>query len=113
MPTDQAGTDESAPDRRAADLVGRATGRLPDPTPDVDGPFGPRDTPRDLVVGFWVIVVLCNVAVFGLTVGPLVAFFAEDFLLGGTLAGVGGIAGVRALVRYRRLRDRRELWDDD
>lgn len=80
----------------------RATASAPPPVRG--GRLGSRDVPRELRVGFWSVVVLFNVAVFGVTVGPIVWYLGGDLRIGGALLAVGIFATVRGLMRYRQLR---------
>lgn len=76
----------------------------PDPTPEVDGMLGPTGTSTDLMVAFWSLVVLFNVGLFGLTVGPMLLYFRGDWAFGGALVALGVLAAARGLHRYRQAR---------
>ena len=84
----------------------------PDPTPQADGMFGPSGTSHELLVGFWSLVVLFNVALFGIAVGLMLVAFRGDVAFGGALLALGVLAAVHGAIRYRRLKAREELWDD-
>jgi hypothetical protein len=58
---------------------------------------------------FWVSVIFANVALFGLTVGPMVLVFRGDLTLGGVLLAAGAFSGFRLWRTYVSFRDR----DDD
>ncbi|WP_135661503.1 DUF7322 domain-containing protein [Halorhabdus rudnickae] len=51
---------------------------------------------------FWQLVLVFNVALFGVTVGPMVLYFLGDVRIGGGLLAVGIVAGGYGLVRYRQ-----------
>lgn len=57
---------------------------------------------------FWVLVLVFNVAVFGLAVGTMILYFDRDPVLGGGLIGLGLVAGVLGLMGYRHGRTRLE-----
>lgn len=68
------------------------------PEPDASG--GGLDS---AAVGlFWRLVLVFNVALFGVTVGPMILYFRRELLMGGGLLAVGVLAGVYGVVRYRR-----------
>jgi hypothetical protein len=53
---------------------------------------------------FWVSVVFANVALFGVSLGAMLWYFRGQALLGGTLVGVGVLAGLRTYASYRAFR---------
>lgn len=69
------------------------------------GDEGPPEPVRTL---FWGLVIVFNVAVFGLAVGTMVLVFEGDVVLGGALVGVGAVAAAVGLYGYRRGRGRVE-----
>jgi hypothetical protein len=89
--------------------------RWPDPerelpsVPSVDAPAVgvPRvstpeaDVDPDVRQAFWRAVVLANVGVAGVTVGPLVAYFRDELLIGAGFVAVGALALART---YRTVR---------
>lgn len=58
--------------------------------------------PPELRRTFWVTVLAFNLALFGLSVGPMLIGFRGRWLVGGGLLALGGIAGVYGFRRYRR-----------
>ena len=74
--------------------------------------FGPSGTDPAIIVGFWSLVILFNIGLFGLTVGPMLIYFRGDWSLGGALLGLGALATIHGLYKYRSLRQREDLWDD-
>ena len=86
--------------------------RAPDPTPDVDGVLGPTDAPRELLVGFWSLVILFNLGLFGLSLGAMLIWFRGSWDVGGALLVLGLLATVHGIHRYRVLRERDDLWED-
>lgn len=53
------------------------------------------------------LVVVFNVALFGVTVGPMFLYFEGDPLIGGALLAVGVLAGVYGTARYWQFQRRR------
>lgn len=80
------------------------------PAPEVDGMLGPIDAPSELLVGFWSLVVLFNVGLFGLAVGPMLLFFRGDWMFGGALTALGLLATAHGVHRYRTLQRQDDLW---
>lgn len=60
---------------------------------------------------FWRLVLVFNVALFGLAVGPMFMYFQGNLRIGGGLFVLGVFNGVYGVVRYRRFK-RRRLEDD-
>lgn len=80
----------------------------PDPTPEEPEELGPRvevptpeGAPRDLVVSFWRLVLVFNVALLAAWLGVLFLVFEANLDLGGRLLAVGGIAFAYGYYRYR------------
>lgn len=67
--------------------------------PEVRAP-GSDDVPPELLQVFWRTVVLCNVALFGLSLAVLLAVFRGDLLLAGGSLLVGSVAGLFAARYY-------------
>lgn len=81
--------------------------------PDVDEPeatLADSDVDPAVIALFWRLVLVSNVALFGLSVGPMVLYFRGDALLGGGLLGVGLLAAGYGSVRYWQFQ--RERTDD-
>lgn len=79
---------------------------IPEPDP-AEGNMG-----SDAVKLFVRLVVVFNVALFGVTVGPMFLYFEGDIRTGGILLVVGLLAGGYGLVRYWLFaRDREETGD--
>lgn len=87
-----------------------------DPWPDEPSEFNPDslgpgselstgndeyDVDGDTFRAFWGAVVMANVALFGLTVGPMLMFFRGNYTVGGLLFVVGLGSLVRTYTTYR------------
>ncbi len=80
--------------------------------PSVDIPAAPESSASapggggdaDVARTFWLVVVMVNVGLFGLTVGVLYAFIRGQGQFGGAVAMVGVAALVVAYRRYRAFR---------
>ena len=53
---------------------------------------------------FWRLVILANIALFGVAVGVMFLLFEAAFQIGGLLIAIGAIAGLGGYVRYRRFK---------
>ncbi|GAB6862370.1 hypothetical protein ACFR97_10870 [Haloplanus litoreus] len=95
--------DETPAERRAANLG-------PDPpqapTPNTD----PSDVDPEVQSLFWRSVLMANVALFCLTFAPMLIYFRGQWRLGGGIAALGVVAGVRVYHLYRTFERR---GDDD
>lgn len=76
--------------------------------PDVPTPPTPDEADTEVVGLFWKLVVVFNVAVFGVTVGPMIGFFLGNWDLGLQVFAVGALALAYGLVRYYRFREDRD-----
>jgi hypothetical protein len=81
------------------DLPKTPSVRVPDATPGEDATVD-----SDLQRSFWAAVVLANVAVFGLAVGPMLVYFRGTWLLGAGLFGLGVVALARTYAIARSVR---------
>lgn len=82
--------------------------------PDGDGDDAPEFSPDvnpEVARLFWASVVLANVGLAGLTVGPMLVYFRGDTLLGGGLFLFGAVVLVRVYSIYRKFK--RGEWRDD
>jgi hypothetical protein len=83
------------------------------PTPDTDE----TDVDPDILETFWRSVLLANVAVLGVTLGPMLVYFRGQWLLGLAAVAVGAITGLRVYQHYRAFEARHdgesEAGDDD
>jgi hypothetical protein len=59
------------------------------------------DAGPELKRAFWGAVVLANVGVAGITIGPMLVFFRGNWTLGLALVGLGVLALVRTYTVYR------------
>lgn len=97
------------------EILAEDAGENDDLIPEVDIPEpdpseGNMDS--DAVKLFVRLVVVFNVALFGVAVGPMFLYFEGDVQTGGALLGVGLLAGAYGLVRYWLFaRDREETGD--
>lgn len=80
---------------------------VPDPAARAEG------SEADVRSLFWRLVFTFNVALFGVTVGPMVVYFEGDLHLGGGLFVVGLIASGGGFVRYWQFRRERRTERDD
>lgn len=78
---------------------------------DVSGDLqgGENDPPKEVVVGFWTIVLFVKVAVLALGLGSILLVATEFTILGLALIGVGGYVIIRGMVTYRRLKRQHDL----
>lgn len=51
---------------------------------------------------FWYLVVVFNVAVMGLAIGPMLIIFLDEWFLGGQITAAGAILAAYGYYRYRR-----------
>jgi hypothetical protein len=87
------------------DLPRVPTVDVPESTPGDDTAVDP-----EIQRTFWTAVVLANVAVFGVTVGPMLVYFRGRWLVGLGLVGVGLVALARTYTLYREFQ---AVHDDD
>lgn len=62
-----------------------------------------NDVEGELLQSFWALVLMANVAVLGLAVGPMVLVFESDRQLGFGLIAVGLLAALVGARRYRQV----------
>lgn len=67
------------------------------------------EPPKEVVVGFWTIVLFLKVAVLSLGLGVVLLFFTDFTIAGIALLGVGGYVTLRGTLTYRRLKRRHDL----
>jgi hypothetical protein len=75
---------------------------VPEP-PKPPEPMPESEVPDDLLKSFWALVLLANVALFGLTVGPMALYFYPDPRLGTALLAVGAFAALAGARRFREV----------
>ncbi|MFK5603197.1 DUF7322 domain-containing protein [Haloferax volcanii] len=92
------------------DAGAAADGDDPDGEGDDAPEFSPDVNPEAARL-FWASVVLANVGLAGLTVGPMLVYFRGDTLLGGGLFLFGAVVLVRVYSIYREFK--RGEWRDD
>ncbi|MHB9285566.1 hypothetical protein ACKVMT_00830 [Halobacteriales archaeon Cl-PHB] len=86
------------PDEAEAESIGPDVPEAPDPTdPDVD-------VDGDLLVSFWRLVVIFNIALLVTSLGLMFAFLEGDLTLGGQLTIAGLAVFAYGVFRYRRAR---------
>jgi hypothetical protein len=86
--------EEPAPESRWGDPE-RDLPRVPTPAVDEE------DVDPEILETFWRSVVLANVALFGLALGPMLVFFRGQWLWGGAAVALGAVAGLRVYHHYR------------
>ncbi|MDS0257934.1 hypothetical protein NDI56_00765 [Haloarcula sp. S1CR25-12] len=81
--------------------------------PDVpEAPSPPEGAANnDVTALFWKLVVVFNVALLALSVGPMIAYFEGDVDLGVRITLVGAIAAAYGYFRYRRFTKQRDSDD--
>jgi len=93
-----------------------------DPTalgPNVEIPQAPDMTETDATVDpaverlFWKLVVTFNIAVFAVSVGPMLIVFRGQWQDGGIVFAIGALTFAYGVVTYRRYRAGTLLDDDD
>jgi hypothetical protein len=72
------------------------------PTPSVDE----EDVDPEILETFWRSVVLANVALFGLALGPMLVYFRGQWLWGAAAVALGAVTGVRVYHHYRAFQRR-------
>jgi hypothetical protein len=72
------------------------------PTPSVDE----ADVDPEILETFWRSVVLANVALFGLALGPMLVYFRGQWLWGAAAVALGAVTGVRVYHHYRAFQRR-------
>jgi hypothetical protein len=68
---------------------------------DGDGP----DIDPEVATTFWRSVLLANVALFGMTLGPMLVYFRGQWAVGVAAVVVGAITGLRVYQHYRAFDD--------
>jgi hypothetical protein len=83
--------------------------------PEIPTPPEPTagDADSESVRLFWKLVLVFNVAVFGLSVGPMIGVFLDNWDLGLQVFAVGALAAAYGLVRYYGFRRDRETNPDE
>jgi hypothetical protein len=67
------------------------------PTPDTDE----SDVDPEILETFWRSVVLANISLFGLALGPMLVYFRGQWLWGGAAVALGPVTGLRVYHHYR------------
>ena len=73
----------------------------------------PGDADSEVVGLFWKLVIVFNVALLGLSVGPMIGFFEGDWDFGLQVFAVGAIAFAYGMVRYYQFMNGRDSEDDE
>lgn len=72
-------------------------------TPEPPSTMAESEVPQGLLQSFLALVVLANVAVFGLVVGPMALYFYPDPRLGAAMVAAGAFAALAGARRYRQV----------
>ena len=100
--------EEETPESRWGDPE-RDLPRVPEvAVPDPEG----SSADPELARLFWASVVAANIALLGLALGPMLAFFRGDWDLGAASVAIGAFALYRTYTYYRRVRARRSDGDE-
>lgn len=87
------------------------------PSPDIPSPADNyENADPELRAGFWKLVLLFKLAIIGLTVGSLIAWFEADYVLGGQLLFGGGTLFLYAAYQahdFKRRLDAGEFDDEE
>ncbi|WP_181861595.1 DUF7322 domain-containing protein [Haloplanus salinus] len=97
--------EETNPESRWGDPE-RDLPRIPEPA------VAEKDVDPEILETFWRSVVLANVALFGLSLGPMLVYFRGWWLWGGGAVALGALAGHRVYQHYRAF-ERRHGDDDE
>lgn len=74
--------------------------------PDVGSPDGGgSDIDPEVATAFWRSVLLANVAVFGVAIGPMLIYFRGQWAVGVAAVVVGAVTGLRVYQHYRAFDD--------
>lgn len=94
---------EPDPERRWSDPERSLVDVPPTPEPTTDE----ADVDPEILETFWLSVLLANVAVAGLTIGPMLVYFRGMWVAGGVAVAVGAFALLRVTQHVRAFRERR------
>jgi hypothetical protein len=72
-----------------------------------------EDAPSELKKRFWSLVLVFNVALFGMSLGAMLIGFEGRWRVGGAIFAVGAFAFVRGWLGYRKVTRRREADDGE
>lgn len=72
--------------------------------PGTDPETGGVDVDVDTAKGFWRLVLIFDVALLALALGPMFVYFMDDWRRGGMLIGFGALAFLYGVARYREFR---------
>lgn len=97
--------EEPTPESRWGDPE-RDLPRVPSPTVEEE------DVDPELLETFWRSVILANVALLGLALGPMLVSFRGQWLAGGIAVAIGALAGLRVYHHYRAFERRHDGNDD-
>lgn len=76
--------------------------------PEIPTPPDPSNADSEVAGLFWKLVLVFNVAVFGLSVGPMIGFFLGDWDLALQVFTVGAVAFAYGGLRYYQFRRARD-----
>jgi len=71
------------------------------------------DVPKEVAVTFWGLVVTLNLALFAVSLGPMLAYFRGQLRLGGAVFVLGMLGFAYAYYKYQRYLDRNDETDGD
>lgn len=80
--------------------------------PGSDDPVG-TDVDADVASAFWRLVLIFDVALLALALGPMFLYFEGDLRRGGMLLAFGALVFVYGVARYREFRDVGDVPGDD
>ncbi|MEF8852540.1 MAG: hypothetical protein V5A28_08995 [Haloarculaceae archaeon] len=80
--------------------------------PSPDDATGGADVDVDTAKGFWRLVLVFDVALLALALGPMFVYFRGDLRRGGMLFAFGALAFLYGVARYREFRAEDETRDN-
>jgi len=81
--------------------------------PGTDSETVGADVDVDTAKGFWRLVLIFDVALLALALGPMFVYFMDDWRRGGMLLGFGLLAFLYGVARYREFQTAAENTGDD
>ena len=81
--------------------------------PGTDSETGGADVDVDTAKGFWRLVLIFDVALLALALGPMFVYFQNDWRRGGLLLAFGAFAFLYGVARYRKFQAAKPEADDD
>ena len=83
------------------------------PGTDPDSATVGADVDVDTAKGFWRLVLIFDVALLALALGPMFVYFMDDWRRGGMLVGFGALVFLYGVARYREFQAAGEDADDE